>query len=64
MLESEPVCIHCQVSEEAVPLVTLLYQGKPLYICAQHLPLLIHDPAKLIGSLPGAEQLKAYRQDG
>jgi hypothetical protein len=38
-------------------LVVLEFRGAPLRICPQHLPMLIHDPAKLIGKLPGAEGL-------
>jgi hypothetical protein len=36
-----------------MPLIRLSYQGKDLWICPQHLPLLIHEPAKLAGKLPG-----------
>ena len=63
MTETTTVCLHCKVSDKEMPLVQLRYQGENLYICPQHLPLLIHEPAKLIGSLPGAEKLKAYQQD-
>jgi hypothetical protein len=41
--------------------MTLSYQSiwDPAFeICPQHLPLLIHDPARLIGKLPGAEKLR------
>ena len=63
MTETTPVCLHCKVSEKEMPLVQLRYQEENLYICPQHLPLLIHEPAKLIGSLPGAEKLKGYQHD-
>jgi hypothetical protein len=51
-------CIACQRGSEQTPLLALEYRGSTLWICPQHLPVLIHDPAKLIGCLPGAENLK------
>jgi hypothetical protein len=54
---SEPHCLVCQMPSDTVPLITLTYQGDTLWICPQHLPILIHDPAKLVGILPGAENL-------
>lgn len=52
-----PECLFCHRTEQQVPLVSLKYDGKDLWICPQHLPVLIHDPAQLIGKLPGAENL-------
>ena len=34
------------------------FQGNTYWICPQHLPILIHDPARLVGILPGAENLR------
>lgn len=51
-------CLYCQRGSEATPLVSLEYRGGPLWICPQHLPLLIHDPQSLAAHLPGAENLK------
>jgi len=50
-------CLYCDKGDTETPLVVLEYRGMPLRICPQHLPVLIHDPAKLIGKLPGAEGL-------
>ncbi|MCB1009200.1 MAG: hypothetical protein KDB94_09930 [Acidobacteria bacterium] len=55
---SEKRCLFCQRDERATPLVVLTYGGESLHICPQHLPLLIHDPQRLIGVLPGAERLE------
>ena len=41
-----------------MPLLTLEYRGANIRICAQHLPILIHDPGQLVGVLPGAEELE------
>ncbi len=53
------VCIACGRSTEVTPLIPLEYQGKQYWICAQHFPVLIHDPTRLAGKLPGAEKLQA-----
>lgn len=50
-------CLLCERNEQEVPLICLDYQGQRTWICAQHLPVLIHDPQQLIGKLPGAEGL-------
>ena len=51
------VCVACERGSDLTPLLTLEYQNSTIRICAQHLPILIHDPARLIGRLPGAENL-------
>lgn len=62
MTEIIPSCVVCRATQENVPLIQLHYQQKTYYICPEHLPLLIHSPQKLVGSLPGAETLKPYNQ--
>jgi hypothetical protein len=51
-------CLFCERDENEIPLVQLDFQGKNLWICPQHIPVLIHDPAKLTGMLPGAENMQ------
>ena len=51
-------CLSCGRGEQETPIIPLDYQGSRLWICPQHLPILIHDPARLVGQLPGAENLK------
>lgn len=51
-------CLACDRDSEVVPLIRLEYQGRDLAICPQHLPILIHDPTRLAGRLPGAEGLE------
>jgi hypothetical protein len=50
-------CAYCQRDSDQVPLLSLHFQGTETWICPQHLPILIHDPARLAGKLPGAENL-------
>jgi hypothetical protein len=52
------VCLACDRGSEATPLIRLEYRGTAFWICPQHLPILIHDPARLVGRLPGAEGLE------
>jgi hypothetical protein len=60
-MSSDPAakrCLNCERDERETPLICLEYRGQRMWICAQHLPVLIHDPQQLIGKLPGAEGLK------
>lgn len=51
-------CLACGRGADAVPLIALTYRGGKHWICPQHLPVLIHDPGRLVGRLPGAEDLR------
>jgi hypothetical protein len=51
-------CIACDRGQQETPLLTLEYRGSSFNICAQHLPVLIHDPGQLVGRLEGAENLR------
>lgn len=55
-------CLVCQRSDQHTPLIAMTYQGNTYHICPEHLPLLIHSPHKLVGMLPGAENLRPYEQ--
>lgn len=51
-------CLACDRDTHATPLLTIEYRGAQLWICPQHLPILIHNPAQLVGKLDGAEDLR------
>ena len=53
-----PTCLVCDRDDEATPLIALRHRGADLHICPQHLPILIHDPGRLVGLLAGAERLE------
>lgn len=53
----DKLCLACQRTPQETPLIQLAYRDAVFWICPQHLPVLIHDPARLVGILPGAEQL-------
>ena len=63
MSEESPRCLYCECDENEVPLVSLRYQGHSLWICSQHLPILIHKPQALAEKLPGADALQAAEHD-
>ena len=56
-MPEEMHCLACRRGADVVPLIHLTYQGQSYRICPQHLPILIHDPARLAGLLPGAEEM-------
>ena len=56
-------CLNCNASENDIPLVQLLYAGKPAFICSSCLPILIHQPQKLTGKLDGAEKISPAKED-
>jgi hypothetical protein len=55
--ESPTGCLVCQRPSGEVPLIAFRFREADLWICPQHLPVLIHDPARLVDVLPGAEGL-------
>ena len=56
-------CIHCGQDDSQVPLVVFYYQDKEHYICTEHLPVLIHTPAKLTGKLPDMDKINPVDHD-
>jgi len=50
----QQTCLECNRTSDQVPLIKIEFQDKPLWICPQHLPILIHKPEKLAEKLPGA----------
>jgi hypothetical protein len=60
MTEENPKCLVCQQSSNEIPLLTLVYRDQKFWICPQHFPILIHEPHKLVGILPGAELLQPH----
>lgn len=59
-----PQCLACGRDEHTTPLVLLAHQGARTWICPQDLPVLIHNPKKLAGRLPGAEDLQPAKGHG
>ena len=52
-----PSCLVCGRTSDEVPLLTFEFRGEERRICPQHLPVLIHRPARLAEVLPGADSL-------
>jgi len=55
--------VACGRGTSEIPLIRLDFRGGAFAICPQHLPILIHDPAQLVGRLPGAETLSPAEHD-
>jgi hypothetical protein len=63
MTEPQPACLYCQRTSEQIPLVLLEFHSEKQWICPQHLPILIHQPARLAPFLPGIEVLEDASPD-
>ncbi len=50
-------CLQCQRSDYEVPLVPMRFRGRTVWICAQCLPILIHNPARLTTKFPVGKEL-------
>jgi len=57
--QAEKKCLVCGKIHEEVPLTKFEYKESEFYICPQHIPVLIHDPQKLVGLIPDADKLNA-----
>ena len=60
---TEEKCIYCERTSDEVPLLAMRHRGQALWICPQHLPILIHKPAQLADKLPGAQNLTPEGHD-
>jgi hypothetical protein len=58
MADNLPACLYCDRTSDQVPLINLHFKGNNVWICPQHLPILIHKPAQLADKLPGMEALE------
>lgn len=59
MSADKAACLVCKRDSDEIPLISFEYKGSGLFICPQHLPILIHDPTKLAEVLPGADGFEA-----
>lgn len=55
MSQDAQKCLYCERTASQVPLIALRFGGQDLWICPQHLPILIHKPEQLAEKLPGAD---------
>lgn len=53
MPQEKPVCLVCERNSDEVPLIALRYREGEVWICPQHLPILIHKPGQLADIFPG-----------
>ncbi len=50
-------CLYCERTPAETPLIAMRFQNEALWICPQHLPILIHKPEQLADKLPGLQIL-------
>jgi hypothetical protein len=55
--ETRLKCLNCGNSEMEIPLISARYAGESLLICSRCLPILIHKPEQLTGTLEGADKI-------
>ena len=57
MTETDTIakCLACGRTQNETVLIALTYRNEAMWICPQHMPVLIHDPQSLVGKLAGAE---------
>lgn len=53
--QTTPRCLACERTADEVALLPVRYRDADYFICASHLPILIHRPEQLADRLPGAE---------
>ncbi len=58
MNSSTKECLVCKQTEKEIPLTQFDYRETSFWICPQHIPVLIHDPQKLVSLLPGADNFQ------
>lgn len=59
--EQKLQCVNCGRSVQEVPLVPVLHKNGQAYICPQCMPVLIHQPHRLVEKLPGAAELEGHQ---
>jgi hypothetical protein len=53
MANQPSACIYGDQSNQTVPVLLFQSQGRQVWICPKHLPILIHNPVRLADELPG-----------
>ena len=56
-MNDQKECLVCQKTQNEVPVTEFHYKNSSFYICAQHMPVIIHNPQQLIGLLPDADKM-------
>ncbi len=61
--EMKVACINCDRTEADIPLLRLQFRDDGFWLCSGCLPTLLHRPEKLVGCLPGAEDIQPVNHD-
>ena len=49
--KTDLTCLNCGSSETQVPMISIRFGGKPLWVCSRCMPVLIHEPDALAAKL-------------
>ncbi len=49
-------CLNCGNLESDVPLISIRFGGKPLWVCSRCMPVLIHEPQQLADKLQSIDE--------
>ena len=61
--EHQAQCLYCKKNQHDVPLIIMTYQDRALWICPQHLPIIIHKPEQLVDILPGSDEWSTGKEN-
>ncbi len=56
-------CINCSRNDMEIPLLRLQFKGDGFWLCSACLPTLLHRPERLVGRLPGAEEIQPVNHE-
>lgn len=59
MSEMKEICFNCQRDENEIPIIAWKYQKRPLWVCCECMPLLIHKWSQIVGRVGSSESQSA-----
>ncbi len=51
MADEKKECLVCKRDDQTIPLIQITYKEKVLWICPEHMPILIHKTDQLLAML-------------
>lgn len=63
MSDNSAKCLVCERDSNQIPLMAFQYRLATVWICPEHLPILIHQPGRLADRLAGADGFSGAQPD-
>jgi hypothetical protein len=54
-ISTDSHCLNCDTPDSEMPLISVRYTGRPVWICSQCMPVLIHETDQIKAKLDRAE---------